>query len=146
MNVEEILRKKGTRVVTVRVQETIEVAAAVLKRENIGALAVKDVVRTEGNTVIGVLSERDIVHGLLKHGTKVLQLQVSQLMSTSPITVGLRDNLADVLELMVKNRIRHVPVVEEGSLRGVISALDLMQLQLDQLREGEAVPGPEHAP
>src|SRR3546814_8428046 len=98
MKVEDILRRKGTRIVMVRVGETVEVAARLLRSENIGALVVKDVCRTEGNVVVGMFSERDIARALLDHGAAVLQMPVSALMSRTLISCTSQDSVETVLE------------------------------------------------
>src|SRR3546814_11505704 len=107
MKVEDILRRKGTRIVMVRVGETVEVAARLLRSENIGALVVKDVCRTEGNVVVGMFSERDIARALLDHGAAVLQMPVSALMSRTLISCTSRDSVETVLELMERHHLRH---------------------------------------
>ena len=81
MNVVDILTRKPSRIITVRQNETVATAAMIMKRENTGALVVKDVVRTEGNTPLGMFSERDIVGALVDHGTAALALPVGQLMT-----------------------------------------------------------------
>jgi len=89
MRVEDVLRSKNHRIVMIRMNETVETASRLMKAENIGALVVKDVCRTEGNTVVGMFSERDIVRALLEHGARVLQMPVSSLMSRKLITCAL---------------------------------------------------------
>ena len=146
MKVEQILRRKDTRIITVRVGESIEIAARLLRSENIGALVVKDVCRTEGNVVVGMLSERDIVRALLEHGPKVLQMSVSSLMSRTLITCSPEDSERHVLELMRKNHIRHLPVLDGHTLVGVIGLRDFVDLKLEELTEQEAAaaPAPVH--
>ena len=68
MKVADIMRKKGTRLIMIRLNETVEMAVRLLRRENIGALAVKDVVRTEGNTPVGMFTERDVLQAFAYHG------------------------------------------------------------------------------
>jgi CBS domain-containing protein len=130
MKVEEILRTKGTRINMVRVNETVETALALMRRENIGALVVKDVCRTEGNTIVGVISERDVVRGLVDRGPAILGQPVSALMSRNPITCGPTDSVRHVLQLMDEHSIRHVPVLDGFTLVGVISVRDLIKRQL----------------
>lgn len=137
MKVEDILRRKGTRIITVRVHEPVAMAARLMKSENIGALVVKDVCRTEGNTVVGMISERDIVRALLDHGPSVLQMPVSQLMSQPLITCRPSDSVEHVLELMETHHIRHVPVLEDFTLVGVVSVRDFIKLKLEELRGGQ---------
>src|SRR5215813_3205169 len=82
MKVEDILRKKkSARVVTVRMNETVGVAAQLMRASNISALVVKDVVRTEGNTAVGMFTERDVVRAIAQHGAAGVNLKVGQLIS-----------------------------------------------------------------
>jgi len=81
MKVGDILRtRKSTRVVTVRMNETVGVAAQLMRTSNISALVVKDVVRTEGNTAVGMFTERDVVRAIAEHGAAGVGLKVSQLV------------------------------------------------------------------
>ena len=133
MKVADILRTKESRVVTVRSGETIEEAIRLMKSENISALVVKDVCRTEGNAVAGMLSERDIVHALLERGASVLKTPVFMLMSRAPQTCTPDDSLHHALELMDRHHIRHLPVLDGSTLVGVVSARDFTKLQLTEM-------------
>ena len=79
MQVGDILRKKTARVATVRMNETVAIAAQLMRSSNISALVVKDVVRTEGNTAVGMFTERDVVRAIAEHGAAGANLKVSQL-------------------------------------------------------------------
>ena len=129
MKVEDLMRKKGTRIVMVRMNEPIEMAIRLLRRENIGALVVKDVVRTEGNTAVGMFSERDVLQALVEHGAAALKMPVSKLMSTKIISCSPDDDIDHVLDLMDRHHIRHVPVFEGGNLIGVVSIRDILALR-----------------
>ncbi len=129
MKVEHILRKKGTRIITIRMNETVEVAASLLRKENIGALVVKDVCRTEGNTVVGMFSERDVVRALADHGPAALKMRVADLMSRKVVSCRHYDELGDVLALMDRHHVRHLPVLEGVALIGVISIRDILAQQ-----------------
>jgi len=133
MNVEAILRNKGRSVVTVAPEARIAAAVALLRRHQIGAL----VVSTDGNSVDGILSERDIVHALADQGGKTLELEVAQLMSRRVITCKLGDSIADLMALMTDRRIRHLPVVEAGALAGMVSIGDVVKNRIDEV-ESEA--------
>lgn len=126
MKVEEVLRGKGTRIATIHMNETVETAAKLLRREQIGALVVKDVVHTEGNTVIGMFSERDVVRAIADYSANGLKMKVSALMSMDIISCGPNDTLDHVRQLMNRNHIRHVPVLDDYTLIGVISVRDLI--------------------
>src|SRR3954471_18567051 len=129
MKVEDLMRKKGARIVMVRMNEPIEMAIRLLRRENIGALVVKDVVRTEGNTAVGMFSERDVLQALVEHGAAALKMPVSKLMSTKIVSCSPDDDIDHVLDLMDRHHIRHVPVFEGGNLIGVVSIRDLLTLR-----------------
>jgi CBS domain-containing protein len=126
MNVGDILRKKSTRIATVRMNETVAIAAQLLRAGNISALVVKDVCRTEGNTAVGMFSERDVVRAVAEHGAAGLNLKVSNLISVQQlISCRSTDTLEHVRHLMNKNHIRHVPVIDDYTLIGVVSIRDI---------------------
>jgi CBS domain-containing protein len=126
MQVGDILRKKTARVATVRMNETVAIAAQLMRAGNIGALVVKDVVRTEGNTAVGMFTERDVVRAIAEHGAAGLNLKVSRLISVQELVCcGSTDELEDVRHLMNKNHIRHLPVIDNHSLIGVICISDI---------------------
>ncbi|SMH48283.1 CBS domain-containing protein [Azospirillum agricola] len=145
MKVEHILRTKESRVVAVRTGATVAEAIGLMKAENISALVVKEVCRTEGNTLAGVLSERDIVHALLERGSGLLTMPVSHLMTRTPVTCAPQDSLHHALHLMDRHHIRHLPVLDDGHLVGVVSARDFTRLQLEEL-SAVADPRPANAP
>src|SRR6476660_6106067 len=124
MLVGDILRKKTPRVVTVRMNETVGIAAKLMRANNISALVVKDVVRSEGNTAVGMFTERDVVRAVAEHGANAvnvtLLVSVQQLVSC---TSG--DTIEHVRHLMNRNHIRHLPVIDDYSLVSVISMRDI---------------------
>ena len=85
MKVGDILRKKTARVATIRMNETVGIAAQLMRASNISALVVKDVVRTEGNTAAGMFTERDVVRAIAEHGAAGVNLKVSQLISVQQL-------------------------------------------------------------
>ena len=126
MYVGDILRKKTARVVTVRMNETVGIAAKLMRASNISALVVKDVVRTEGNTPAGMFTERDVVRAIAEHGAAGVNLKVSQLISVQRlVSCTSSDTLEHVRYLMNKHHIRHLPVIDNYSLTGVISMRDV---------------------
>lgn len=126
MKVGDILRNKTARVVTVRMNETVGVAAQLMRASNISALVVKDVVRTEGNTAAGMFTERDVVRAVAEHGAAGVALKVSQLISVQRlISCSTEDTLEHVRHLMSVNHIRHLPVIDDFALAGVISMRDV---------------------
>lgn len=126
MRVGDLLRKKPARVATIRMNETVAIAARLMRANNISALVVMDVVRTEGNTAVGMFTERDVVRAVAEHGPPGLNLKVSKLISVQQlICCGSTDMLEHIRHLMNKNRIRHLPVIDNYSLVGVISISDI---------------------
>ena len=154
MQVADLMQKKGTRLIMVRMNETVDMAIRLLRRENIGAVIVNDVVQTEGNTAVGVFSERDVLEALDKHGAAALKFPISKLMSTNIISCSPDDEIDRVLDLMAQHHIRHVPVVERGTVIGVISIRDLLALRreavglprgFDAARPGAVAQPPAHS-
>jgi CBS domain-containing protein len=126
MQVGDVLRKKNHRVVTVRMNETVGIAAQLMRASNIGALVVKDVVRTEGNTAAGMFTERDVVRAIAEHGAAGVNLKVAQLISVQRLVAcSASDTLEHVRHLMNVHHIRHLPVIDNFSLTGVISMRDI---------------------
>jgi CBS domain-containing protein len=127
MKVGDILRKKTTaRVVTVRMNETVGVAAQLMRTSNISALVVEDVVRTEGNTAVGMFTERDMVRAIAEHGAAGVGMKVSQFVSVQRlVSCTSSDTLEHVRRLMNVNHIRHLPVIDDFALAGVISMRDV---------------------
>lgn len=133
MNVEAILRTKGRNVVMVTPSARISAAIALLRKHAIGAL----VVSSNGASVDGILSERDVIHALADQGTKALELDVAQLMSRRVVTCKPSDSIADLMGLMTERRIRHLPVIDKEALAGMVSIGDVVKNRLDEI-ESEA--------
>lgn len=128
ITVDDILReKRDTRIITMRMHETVADAVLVMKRENISSVIVKDVCRTEGNTVVGVFSERDVTRAVLAHGPNTPKVVLASLLKREVISCRLSDSIQTVLRLMDEHQVRHLPVIQDFSLVGVISATDLMR-------------------
>ena len=126
MQVGDVLRKKNARVVTIRMNETVGVAAQLMRTSNISALVVNDVVCTEGNTAVGMFTERDVVRAIASQGAAGVNLKVSQLISVQRLVAcSSTDTLEHVRHLMNVNHIRHLPVIDDFSLAGVISIRDI---------------------
>jgi CBS domain-containing protein len=129
MNVETILRNKGSRVATIRPEATIADAVGLLNRERIGAL----VVSVDGASVDGVLSERDVVIALARDGAALLGCTVDEVMTRNVITCGPSDTVGELMAEMTNRRIRHLPVVRDGRLCGIVSIGDLVKNRLDEV-------------
>jgi CBS domain-containing protein len=133
MKVRTMIAQKGERVLTIQANATIATAVEILHAEKIGALVVSD----DGVGVEGILSERDVVRGLQKHGAALLDKPVSSFMTAPVKTCGMADDIQDIMAQMTRSRIRHLPVVEDGKLRGMISIGDVVKNRLEEL-EAEA--------
>ena len=129
MNVETILRGKGQTVATIRPDETVAAVVERLVSQNIGAL----VVSANGATVDGIISERDIVHGLADRGAGLMSLKVADVMTRNVITCDLADTVDQLMAEMTNRRIRHFPVVEDGRLCGIVSIGDVVKSRLDEV-------------
>jgi CBS domain-containing protein len=129
MNVETILRSKGRTVATIRPDETIGGAVGELISRNIGALVVSE----DGESVDGIISERDIVHALLGHGTDILSRKVAEVMTGRVITCKPSDSVEKLMAEMTNRRLRHFPVVEDGRLCGIVSIGDVVKNRLDEV-------------
>ncbi len=127
MQVGDILSKKThARVATVRMNETVAIAAQLMRASNVSALVVKDVVRTEGNTAVGMFTERDVVRAIAEKGAAGVNMKVSQLISVQKLVAcSSSDSLEHVRHLMNVHHIRHLPVIDNFSLVGVISMRDV---------------------
>jgi CBS domain-containing protein len=128
MSVESILRKKGTDVATIAADVSVKRAADWLQAKNIGALVV-----TRGNAILGLVSEREIVHAISRYGETATSMPVSEIMRHGVITVSPAETVAHAMSLMTRHRVRHMPVVHEGKLAGIISIGDVVKHRLDDL-------------
>jgi CBS domain-containing protein len=106
MNIENILRQKGTEVVTIAPETSIERAADWLHAKNVGALVV-----TSDDAILGIISERDIVRAFSEYGEPVASMQVKDIMTQGLITASLGDDLTHLMHLMTRHRVRHMPVL-----------------------------------
>jgi CBS domain-containing protein len=129
MKVDTILKAKGRRVVTVRPESPLTTAIQRLKMERIGAL----VVSVDGETVLGILSERDIVAGLAEEGTELLGRTVGERMAREVTTCSPEDSIRQVMAKMTQGRFRHLPVVDQGRLCGIISIGDVVKNRLEEI-------------
>lgn len=130
MFVSQILKSKpGKDIVTITPDKTVADAAALLAEKGIGAVLVTG----DGDGVVGILSERDIVRALGRTGTGCLEQKVAELMTSSPEHCARGDQTHDILQRMTNGRFRHMPVLEEGKLAGIISIGDVVKARLDEL-------------
>jgi CBS domain-containing protein len=128
MYVRDILKNKGSAVVTAQPSDTLQQIARLIADHRIGAVVVADA----AGAPLGIVSERDIVNALAASGAAALETPAERVMSRSLITCD-RDQTADeLLAIMTASRIRHLPVVEKGKLRGIVSIGDVVKLKLDE--------------
>jgi CBS domain-containing protein len=126
MYVGDILRGKSPRVVTVRMNETVGVAAKLMRANNVGAVVVQDVVYTEGNTTVGLLTDHDVAHAIAERGAAGVNMKVSQFISAPQlVSCSSKDTLESTRDVMDHHHVRHLPVIDDCSLIGVISAQDI---------------------
>ncbi len=128
MTIETILRQKGTDVATIEPEASIRRAADWLRIKNIGALVV-----TSGNAVLGLISEREIVHAFSRHGETAASMLVKEIMRQGVITVPPEESVNRMMKLMTRHRVRHMPVLRDGKLAGIISIGDVVKYRLDDL-------------
>ncbi len=139
MIVRSMLKSKSSAdVATTVAGQKVGDAAKLLDQRRIGALVVVD----DQRALVGILSERDIVRGLARHGQAVLEMQVGQLMTVDVLTCTPEETIDGIMATMTSNRVRHLPVIEEGRLAGIITIGDVVKarleettLQVDSLRE-----------
>ena len=136
MTVRTILSLKGSDVATILPQATLADAARLLSERRIGAV----VVTGPGQTVAGILSERDIVRALSKHGAGVLAQTVESVMTREVVTCTPEETIPELMQRMTAGRFRHVPVVEHGRLAGIVSVGDVVKHRLEEMeRESQAL-------
>ena len=128
MSIESILRQKGTDVVTIDPEATIKSAAGWLRAKNIGALVV-----TSGKAVLGLISEREIVDAFSRYGETSALIPVKEIMRRGVITVSPDESVTRVMNLITRYRVRHIPVVRDGQLAGIVSIGDVVKHRLDDL-------------
>jgi CBS domain-containing protein len=128
MSVESILRKKGNDVATIAPEASVKRAADWLRANNIGALVV-----TRGNAVLGLISEREIVHAISRYGETATSMLVTEIMRHGVIAVSPAETVSHVMNLMTRHHVRHMPVIHDGRLAGMISIGDVVKNRLDDL-------------
>ena len=135
MNIANVLRSKGSAVETITAAARVMDAVQVLGAKRIGALPV-----VEDDRIAGIVSERDVIYCLRDHGPDVLDWPVNRVMSSPAITVDTSMDVLAALALMTQKRIRHLPVVEGGEIRGLVSIGDLVKHRMERIEaEAEAM-------
>jgi CBS domain-containing protein len=134
MTIAQILANKGREVATTMPHRTMKEAADILSGRNIGAIVIADV----QGSVLGILSERDIVRALATRGAIALDDSVSMHMTTRVATAVEEDTVLATVERMTEGRFRHVPVVKNGKLAGIISIGDVVKFRLEQMEHEQS--------
>ena len=132
MTIALVLRDKGSAVETIAGDATVSEAVRRLGEKRIGALPV-----IAGGRIAGIMSERDLIYCLRDHSSEVLDWPVSRVMSSPAITADLKTDVLTALALMTQKRIRHLPVVDGGEIRGIVSIGDLVKYRMERI-EAEA--------
>ena len=134
MRISDVLRVKGTQVVTVTPDTKVRGLLAILAEHRIGAV----VVSRDGTSVDGIASERDIVRAFAKRGAAVMSEEVTAIYTAEVLTITPQTSLEDVMRLMTEHRVRHAPVVTDGVLRGIVSIGDVVKSRIDELETERA--------
>ena len=132
MTIASVLQGKGSAIETIAGDATLFDAVRRLGEKRIGALPV-----LEGGRIAGIMSERDVIYCLRDHGPDVLDWPVSRVMSSPAITADSQTDVLAALALMTQKRIRHLPVVDRGEIRGIVSIGDLVKHRMERI-EAEA--------
>ncbi|AHH99993.1 CBS domain-containing protein [Kutzneria viridogrisea] len=133
MRISDVLRGKGTEVATVPPWTTVTELVSELARHNVGAVVV---LTPDG--VAGIVSERDVVRKLAARGGELLSRPVSEIMTTAVVTCKPSDTVEELAALMTERRIRHVPVVVDGKLSGIVSIGDVVKNRISQLQDEQS--------
>ena len=128
MRIADILRSKGSTVATVAPSVTMVALIGELARHNVGALPV-----VEDGRLVGIVSERDVVRQLHAHGPDALNVTIGEFMTAGVTTCSPGDSVADLAKVMTTGRFRHLPVVVDGRLAGIVSIGDLVKARIDLL-------------
>ena len=128
MSIQAILDRKGTEVITIRATATVRSAADRMRERSIAALVVKN-----GDAITGLISERDIVHAVSRHGERALSMAILDVVTHATITVAPDDTLKHTMSLMTHHRVRHLPVIANGNLVGIVRIGDVVKLRLEDL-------------
>jgi CBS domain-containing protein len=128
LSIQNILDRNGVEVITIRAAETIRSAAHRMRERSIAALVVKS-----GDATTGLITERDIVHAVSRHGERALSMAVQDLVTHAMITVAPADNLKRAMSLMTHHRVRHLLVMADGKLVGIVSIGDIVKHRLEDL-------------
>ena len=131
MNVKAILAAKGGDIFSIEPTADLAAAARLLHTHRIGAA----VIRGAGGRLAGILSERDIVRAMAEHGVDALAVSVGQVMTRNVMTCSENDSIADIMERMTAGKFRHLPVLRDGQLIGVVSIGDVVKQRVGEIEQ-----------
>ncbi|MEW9854757.1 CBS domain-containing protein [Novosphingobium sp. M1R2S20] len=135
MTIGHLIEGRNAAIVTCRTDTLVSQAAALLAERRIGAMPVMD-----GDSIAGIFSERDVIYELRETGAAALSMRVAEVMTAPAVTVEPQTSVLAALSLMTRRRIRHLPVVENGTMIGFVSIGDLVKHRIDQIEaEAEAM-------
>jgi len=134
MRISDVLRGKGNQVVTITPDSKVRQLLSVLAEHRIGAV----VVSRNGTSVDGIVSERDIVRAFAQRGAAAMSEPVTSIYTAEVYTVTPETSLDELMRIMTEHRIRHMPVVVDGTLRGIISIGDVVKNRIDELETERA--------
>jgi CBS domain-containing protein len=128
VSIKAILERKGRQVETIAASASVKDAADRMREKKIAALVV-----TDGAAIEGIVSERELVHALSQHGSALMSRKVRDVMTKNVVTVEPEDSIKHAMALMTRYRTRHLPVIRECGLAGIVSIGDLVKHRLDDL-------------
>ncbi len=134
MTVKAILSRKGNDVVTAEPNASLADAVRILSARRIGALVVTGADRR----IVGILSERDVVRVLGEKGPSALDQPIAEVMTRKVTTCSMRDTVSELMERMTEGKFRHVPVVDEGRLAGIVSIGDVVKWRVHEIEDESA--------
>jgi CBS domain-containing protein len=135
MTVARIINEKGRDVVTASPETSIAALVATLAEKRIGAIVI-----VEKSAIRGIISERDVVRAIAKHGSDALVMRASEWMTARVTTCGPQDTINEVMQTMTSGRFRHLPVVENGELTGIVSIGDVVKRRIEDVeREADQI-------
>lgn len=129
MTINDILKVKGSRVWTIKSGQTVKEALALLCFQNIGALVVMD---DKNRRIMGIISERDIVHGCFRRNSELEGVLVCEMMTREVITARPEDSVENLMSMMTERRVRHIPILAEDQLVGLVSIGDIVKSALQE--------------
>jgi CBS domain-containing protein len=129
MRINDIISSKGTAVITARADQSVRELVRLLTENRIGAVVI-----TDGDVIIGIAGERDVVGAVYRQGAAALDAPISSLMTETVHVCGMSDELAEVAAAMTEMRVRHFPVVVDGRLAAIVSIGDIVKSRIDQLQ------------